>query len=106
MIPDKSGGFSHSEISGSKPIHSSPELIAVYYVLHRLLAPRHPPNALILFTLLKLEITTMYAELNLHKQYPLTIFKIFYRGVVIRFYSLLTFQTAANFNQACVTIFI
>jgi hypothetical protein len=48
----------------------------------------------------------MYAELNLHKQYPLTIFKIFYRGVVISFYSLLTFQTAANFNQACVTIFI
>ena len=45
------GGFSHSEISGSKSIHNSPELIAVYYVLHRLLTPRHPPNALILFSL-------------------------------------------------------
>eukprot|EP00492_Amphilonche_elongata_P001823 TRINITY_DN2174_c0_g1_i1.p2 TRINITY_DN2174_c0_g1~~TRINITY_DN2174_c0_g1_i1.p2 ORF type:complete len:63 (+),score=0.67 TRINITY_DN2174_c0_g1_i1:340-528(+) len=48
MISDKSDGFPHSEIFGSKLIHSSPKLIAVCYVLHRLLAPRHPPNALIL----------------------------------------------------------
>ncbi len=40
------GGFPHSEISGSKPVRSSPELIAAYHVLHRLSAPRHPPNAL------------------------------------------------------------
>ena len=40
------GGFPHSEISGSKPAHGSPELIAVCRVLHRLLAPRHPPYAL------------------------------------------------------------
>jgi hypothetical protein len=40
------GGFPHSEISGSKLVRSSPELIAAYHVLHRLLAPRHPPNAL------------------------------------------------------------
>jgi hypothetical protein len=26
--------------------HDSPRLIAVYHVLHRLLAPRHPPYAL------------------------------------------------------------
>lgn len=42
-----SGGFPHSEIFGSKPIPGSPKLIAGYHVLHRLLLPRHPPNALI-----------------------------------------------------------
>ena len=42
----RSCGFPHSEIHGSKRIRSSPRLIAAYHVLHRLLAPRHPPNAL------------------------------------------------------------
>ena len=42
-----SGGFPHSEILGSKPILGSPKLIAEYHVLHRLLLPRHPPNALL-----------------------------------------------------------
>jgi hypothetical protein len=42
-----SGGLPHSEISGSKPIPGSPKLIAGYHVLHRLLLPRHPPNALL-----------------------------------------------------------
>ena len=41
-----SGGLPHSEIHGSRPVHGSPWLIAVYHVLHRLLLPRHPPNAL------------------------------------------------------------
>jgi hypothetical protein len=40
------GGFPHSEIPGSKPADGSPRLIAVNHVLHRLLAPRHPPYAL------------------------------------------------------------
>src|SRR4051795_866935 len=40
------GGFPHSEILGSKLVRSSPRLIAAYHVLHRLSAPRHPPNAL------------------------------------------------------------
>ena len=39
-------GFPHSDISGSKLVRSSPELFAAYHVLHRLSAPRHPPNAL------------------------------------------------------------
>ena len=39
-------GFPHSEILGSKLIRSSPRLIAAYYVLHRLHAPRHPLDAL------------------------------------------------------------
>ena len=41
-----SGGFPHSDIHGSKPIPGSPWLNAGYHVLHRLLLPRHPPNAL------------------------------------------------------------
>src|SRR6056297_3878054 len=42
-----SGGLPHSEIHGSKPVPGSPWLIAGYHVLHRLLLPRHPPNALL-----------------------------------------------------------
>ena len=40
---DDSGGFPHSEIPGSTPVHGSPRLFAVSHVLHRHLAPRHPP---------------------------------------------------------------
>ena len=39
-------GFPHSDIPGSQPAHGSPRLIAVFHVLHRHLAPRHPPYAL------------------------------------------------------------
>ena len=39
----RNGGFPHSEISGSAPVHGFPELIAVSHVLHRHLTPRHPP---------------------------------------------------------------
>jgi hypothetical protein len=39
-------GFPHSDIPGSQPAHGSPRLIAVFRVLHRHLAPRHPPYAL------------------------------------------------------------
>ena len=39
-------GLSHSEISGSRLVCKSPELIAAYHVLHRLQEPRHPPYAL------------------------------------------------------------
>jgi hypothetical protein len=41
------GGFPHSDIRGSSIARISPQLIAACHVLHRLLAPRHPPNALI-----------------------------------------------------------
>src|SRR4029077_8174028 len=46
------GGLPHSDIHGSKPARGSPWLFAACDVLHRLLVPRHPPNALLL-----LEIT-------------------------------------------------
>ena len=39
-------GFPHSDISGSRPACGSPKLFAACHVLHRLLAPRHPPYAL------------------------------------------------------------
>ena len=43
-------GFPHSEICGSTLICSSPQLIAAYHVLHRLLMPRHSPCALFSLT--------------------------------------------------------
>src|SRR3712207_6246696 len=43
------GGFPHSDIRGSTIARISPRLFAACHVLHRLLAPRHPPDAL--FTL-------------------------------------------------------
>src|SRR6476646_4589871 len=46
-IQEVEGGFPHSEILGSKLVRSSPRLIAAYHVLHRLSAPRHPPDTLI-----------------------------------------------------------
>ena len=39
-------GFPHSDIPGSTPAYGSPRHFVVRHVLHRLLAPRHPPCAL------------------------------------------------------------
>ena len=50
-----SGGFPHSDIRGSKPVPGSPRLNAGYHVLHRLLLPRHPPNALFALDLIRKE---------------------------------------------------
>src|SRR5690348_1101852 len=41
------GGLPHSDIHGSTPARGSPWLFAACHVLHRLLVPRHPPNALL-----------------------------------------------------------
>ncbi len=38
----------HSDTSGSKPARGSPKIFAACHVLHRLLAPRHPPDALLI----------------------------------------------------------
>ena len=40
-------GLPHSDIHGSTPARGSPWLCAACHVLHRLLVPRHPPNALL-----------------------------------------------------------
>src|SRR5476651_2442492 len=41
------GGLPPSDIHGSTPARGSPWLFAACHVLHRLLVPRHPPNALL-----------------------------------------------------------
>ena len=40
------GGLPHSDVHGSTPARGSPWLFAACHVLHRLLVPRHPLNAL------------------------------------------------------------
>ena len=46
-------GLPHSEMYGSLDACSLPYLFAAYRVLHRLLAPRHPPYALVHLTYLR-----------------------------------------------------
>ena len=46
-------GFPHSDICGSMCICHSPQLFAAYHVFHRLSVPRHPPCALLCFTILR-----------------------------------------------------
>jgi len=49
MIPHR-GGLPHSDTQGSTPARGFPWIFAACHVLHRLLAPRHPPDALLLLT--------------------------------------------------------
>ena len=53
-------GFPHSEICGSMLIYSSPWLIAVSHVLHRLLMPRHSPYALLRLNFLQLLAVVLF----------------------------------------------
>ena len=62
-------GLPHSEITGSIPVCSSPVLFAAYHVLHRLQKPRHPPFALVTFSL--------YVLLMNHKNFSLTLVLIY-----------------------------
>ena len=59
-----SGGLPHSEIHGSKLILSSPWLIAEYHVFHRLLLPRHSPNALLALDLIQKKKDLRLTRLN------------------------------------------
>lgn len=61
---EHSGGFPHSEIHGSKHILGSPWLIAEYHVFHRLLLPRHPPNALLALDLIQKETDCSFHSLR------------------------------------------
>ena len=65
-------GFPHSDIPGSKLVCSSPRLIAAYYVLHRLPAPRHPPSALSSLTTKKRSFSKRHQHFPC---YPDSIFK-------------------------------
>ena len=68
----QTGGFPHSDISGSIPVCSSPELFAAFHVLLRLLKPRHPPYALICFLCLsRLEIVSFRPLLLPRYLFPL-----------------------------------
>jgi hypothetical protein len=58
------GGLPHSDTWGSKLARSSPQIFAACHVLHRLLAPRHPPNALL--------TTQTYSHTYLHTLTPCT----------------------------------
>src|SRR5579875_2741137 len=62
------GGLPHSDIHGSKPARGSPWLFAACHVLHRLLVPRHPPNALI--TLEITEIRRSGSQPTMHRNHP------------------------------------
>ena len=59
-------GFPHSDIPGSMLTYSSPRHFGVRSVLHRLLAPRHPPCALCIltFVLLLLFFRCIYFSLS------------------------------------------
>ena len=67
-------GFLHSDIPGSKPACGSPRLIAACHVLHRLLAPRHPPYALssLIIKLTQLVVFATHRSSQLHTS-PLTL---------------------------------
>src|SRR6195952_5114452 len=60
-------GFPHSEISGSKPVRGSPKLIAAYHVLHRLSAPRHPPDTLFALDCARNQKTDCFAASHVGK---------------------------------------
>src|SRR5712692_921578 len=59
-----SEGFPHSEIPGSKGASPSPRLIAGSRVLHRRLAPRHPPYALSSLTIKSAQHTNRCDQLS------------------------------------------
>ena len=107
-----SGGFPHSEIHGSKLILSSPWLIAEYHVFHRLLLPRHSPNALFALDLiqkksdLRLQITRWFtcylflwskvilSRLNIY-QYVQTV-----SSISVALVSVLDLDNSVHFNLA------
>ena len=67
-------GLLHSEIPGSMCACHSPELIAAYRVLLRLLMPRHPPCALISLTYSRIMSCFSTEELFEIVFYPLNFF--------------------------------
>ena len=69
------GGLPHSDIHGSTPARGSPWLFAACHVLHRLLVPRHPPNALLALKITRprpMKLTPHEPDLTHHAQEPAT----------------------------------
>ena len=70
-------GLLHSDICGSMFAYNSPQLFAVNHVLLRFPMPRHPPCALLSFTicfliLLFLRITFLSSQIHCSLFYPIT----------------------------------
>jgi hypothetical protein len=65
------GGLPHSDIHGSTPARGSPWLFAACHVLHRLLVPRHPPNALLALEIsLTPALTSGPMQPTMHRNHP------------------------------------
>ena len=91
-----SSGSPHSEIDGSFRICRSPSLIAAYHVFLRLLVPRHPPYALIVWPIyISFDISSTLAWIDVgcvfrlwsmiidrHLQTGLCLLKYFYFSVL------------------------
>ena len=73
-------GFPHSEICGSKVTCTSPQLIAAYRVLHRLIWPRHPPYALTYLTYIFINKNLRFVKISFLKRG----LNIFYAVVKVR----------------------
>ena len=96
----QSSGFPHSEIHGSKLILSSPWLIAEYHVFHRLLLPRHPPNALF-----ALDLIQKKSDLRLQITRWLTCNRFFWSKVILsRLNTCRCVQTMSNIAIARVSV--
>src|SRR5436853_280455 len=64
------GGLPHSDIHGSTPARGSPWLFAACHVLHRLLVPRHPPNALLALEISRQNPSQGPAQPTMHRNHP------------------------------------
>ena len=88
-------GFPHSDIYGSRFVHNSPYLFAVYYVLLRLWVPRHSPNALTYRLILRINnllfVFLLQRAIYTQQNYPFYIIIkgviYFYFFLLLRFYS-------------------
>ena len=95
-----SGGFPHSEIHGSKLILSSPWLIAEYHVFHRLLLPRHSPNALF-----ALDLIQKKSDLRLQITRWFTCYRFLWSKVILsRLNTCRCVQTVSNISVALVSV--
>ena len=69
MIPHK-GGLPHSDTQGSTPARGFPWIFAACHVLHRLLAPRHPPDALLLLMPTRTQRRAQDPSPAMHRNHP------------------------------------
>ena len=100
------GGLPHSDTRGSKIALISPRLFAKCCVLHRLLVPRHPPNALV-FLFIQYVYTNLIRintsnTISLHAPFTAQVKYGFFR-ISIKLFSRLPGANARCFISAYVT---